>query len=752
MSLILNFNSMRYFYLLFILLLTHTNAYSLIISSNKFLQNEINKHFQDEIITKKDIEEYLIKNNYFQSNVLESGSNYTVMNPVQSIFIIKGNKFLHTHQIQKIIQTDETKFNINLNQTRVSSIKSAYQKLGFQNTTVRQKIKKEKFREWIYIDINEGLRTRILDIKVTGLLSRPSHFYSNFILNNSTPLIKEGYFNRKDLEKGYSNLITYLKSKGYLTSKIYPDHVAKKRNFVSITVSLKEGPLTLIKNISFEGNENISADKLISKMDLKVQSSFEQNTLDSDLEKIRSFYHDNGYLKMKFNISQNTITYDKKYQYAIINLNVQEGVKSTVSKIIIEDNNKIQEEFIKKSLNFKVGDVLTIKKINSTVSNLNSLGIFKNVYIDYDDKEDTTVTLRVEEKQLRSVRGGFGITTERNLTARSYLEYTHKNFLGYGRTLFTQLSGRSNILDKSPFFEYKISGNYQETFLIEQQINGNIGLSLSENIFSYFKDNINAVNKSQINFSVEKTFSSQAKADFTLWNLESRKEFCIDSLCPENLQKIGRLGVHVVYDTRDNLFHPKSGFLITATGEYATPQLGSSDDIQFWKAHVQNQFYISLLKNITLAFAFKGGVLSSSGSIPVGKAFLLGGQSSVRGYDGNIEGDRIPDLNKVPIKTANESLKLVNDGDLQQVQSTKFGLFKAELRFPFLENITSLVFYDIGTVNLKTELQDFWQYGHSIGIGFRYKTFIIPVGLDIGYKLHSESKSRYKAHLSLGLF
>ena len=748
----MNSNFIKKSFILSYLILFIHNTHSFVISSNKSLESKINNYFKDELVTKKDIEEYLIQNNYFKSKILESKSNYIILNPIQSLFIIKNNYFLNDYKIQKIIKNNEINSISNLTQNLLSSIKLAYQKEGFQDVKITQTIKRDFFKEWVHIIIDEGLRSRIEKVTVTGLLSKPSEFYSQFILNNSSPLIKEGYFNRKDLEKGYKNLTEYLKRKGYLSSKIYSDRVIQKKHLFYITVNLEEGSMTLIKSVTFNGNKSIRSERIISEMKLKTQSPFERKILNDDLERIKEFYHSNGYLFMDFDFSKNVITYDENYKYAIINLKIDEGIKTKVSKITIEGHKKSQEDSIKKSLKFKIGDTLTPKKISQSVTSLNSLGVFKRINIDYDNKKNTTVTLNLQEAKPRSLRGGAGITTERRFSARSYLEYTHKNFFGYGRAIFGRADGQSTLLDKNPILEYKLSGNYQEIFFIEQQIKGNVGLSRSRNIFNYSNDNTNIIEISQANVSINKVFEPYLKIDMNLWNLEYRRESCVIGFCPENLQKIGKTGMNITYDKRDNVFKPKKGFLLSASGEYATPKLGSSSNIEFRKIQFQSQFYLSFLNNYTLAIALKSGVISSFDSIPVGRAFLLGGQTSVRGYDGYIEGERIPNSDKVPIKTANEILKLKINDVLQKVTDTQFGLFKIELRFPLFKNITSLIFYDFGTVNLKTTSQNFLQYGHSIGLGFRYETFIIPVGLDIGYKLNPKFGSDYKFHLSIGLF
>ena len=83
------------------------------------------------------------------------------------------------------------------------------------------------------------------------------------------------------------------------------------------------------------------------------------------------------------------------------------------------------------------------------------------------------------------------------------------------------------------------------------------------------------------------------------------------------------------------------------------PVLGSSSKIAFVKADFQNQFYYTFTEKYTLGLAIKGGLIraiQNSSYIPVSRAFILGGQTSISGYDGHIKGERIPNKDTSPLR------------------------------------------------------------------------------------------------------
>ena len=723
---------------------------SLFSSENKNLAKQLNKIFKNKIPSRKEISSYLIENHYFNARILQTAEGWKIENPIKTIFSVKGNRFFNHHAINKIIQIDETKLGINLYKTAVNSLRTAYSQQGFQKSAISYQIKRKEWKEWIYLTIREGPRIRIEEITITGLLSQPPEVYVDLIKNNSTPLIQEGYYNKTDLEKGYKNLIKHLRSQGYLQSRLYSDRVIYKDNKVRVTVNLKEGPRSFIKNIELKGNKNISSGEILSTIQSRIQSPLRLTILEEDLNLIEEIYKERGFLHVKTQ-RKDIIKYRGSSQYITINLVITEGKKAIVGRITIQGVVKAKPNLIRNLLTFEEGTVLTPKKITSSISALNSLGLFSRVSIEQNKNKPSEILVSVKEKKLQDIRGGLGVNTRRTLTTRLYGEYRHKNLFGYGRSFFGKISGQINLI--RPFLEYEISGIYQEVFIPGKNIKGNIGLSRSHNIFSYTDGNINTVKRDQISFSIDKKLTSYLKSNIKPWALEARKEICPDDpTCPERLRRIGSSHISLQYDRRDGVFNPTKGVFFSVKAEYSSPLIGSSPDIQFWKFNFSNQIYHSF-RDYVFAIGLKGGLIFSNQSIPVSDAFILGGQSSLRGYDGNIEGERIPSKALTPITTANEPLQLKIKESLLKVSSSQYALAKLELRFPLTKNVKGLIFYDAGLVRLVANENHRNDYGHSAGVGFRYKA-LVPFGVDIAYKLPPRplSSSDYRFHIAIGLF
>ena len=723
----------------------------LFFSENKQLARQLNKVFRHKTPSRKSILNYLVENHYFKSKILQTKRGWIIENPIKTIFSVKGAKFFNHYEINKIIHIDETKLGINLYKTAISSLRTAYSNQGFQKAAISYNIKRKQWKEWVYLKVREGPRIRIEKIILTGLLSQPPEVYVELIKNNSTPLIQEGYYNKADLEQGYKNLIKHLRSQGYLQSRLYSDRVIYKGNRVMVTVNLEEGPRAFISSIELKGNKNISSGEILSSIQSHIQSPLQLKILEKDLNLIEEIYKQRGYLSVKIQ-KKDVVEYGENSQYVTIKLFITEGSQAIVSDISIQGTVKVKPDLIRKLLAFEEGSVLTPEKIEKSMNTLSSLGLFSRVSIEQKKDNPGEILISVKEKKTQDVRGGVGLNTKRKLTARAYGEYRHKNLFGQGRSFFGKISGQTNLIHSNPFLEYEVSGIYQEVFIPGKNIRGNIGLSRSHDIFGYTKD-INTVKRNQISFSIDKTLTSHLKSNIKLWNLEARTETCLNNPeCSENPRRIGSSHISLQYDRRDGIFNPTKGVFFSTKAEHSSPLLGSSPDIQFWKFNFSNQIYHSI-NSYVLAIGLKGGAIFSNQSIPISHAFILGGQSSLRGYDGNIEGERIPNRERVPFTTANAPLQLKIKEPLNKVSSSQYALVKLELRFPLIKSVKGLVFYDAGLVRLTAKENDITDYGHSAGVGFRYET-LVPIGVDIAYRLPPRpvSPSHHRFHIAIGLF
>lgn len=123
----------------------------------------------------------------------------------------------------------------------------------------------------------------------------------------------------------------------YLTQQRYGVRVDTKvipeeRNRVTLEMHIYEGTIATIKEIRFVGNHAFTERQLRSQMYHKTKNilswldksdHYSKEKLAADLEMIRSFYMDRGYINFKIESTQVSLSVDKKFVY--LTINVHEG-------------------------------------------------------------------------------------------------------------------------------------------------------------------------------------------------------------------------------------------------------------------------------------------------------------------------------------------------------------------------------------------------------------------------------------------
>ena len=134
----------------------------------------------------------------------------------------------------------------------------------------------------------------------------------------------------------------------YLTRSLYGAEVVTtitpvERNRVNVTFTINEGDAARIREIRITGTRAFSESALLSLMDLTPggwltwytkSDRYSRSKLNADLEKIRSFYVNRGYLEFAIESSQVTISPDK--QDISIAISVSEGQPYTVTAVRLE--------------------------------------------------------------------------------------------------------------------------------------------------------------------------------------------------------------------------------------------------------------------------------------------------------------------------------------------------------------------------------------------------------------------------------
>ena len=184
-------------------------------------------------------------------------------------------------------------------------------------------------------------------------------------------------FDKGALEKAVHELKRQYVARGKYGVKVTTTVTELERNRVGIVFNVLEGEVSKIKQINLIGNRAYTEEKLLDQMKLGTPGFFSwfsssdqysKQKLAADIEALRSFYMDNGYLEFNVESTQVSITPDKKDIY--ITLNFFEGEKYKVSQVGISGDLPIPREEVEKLLQVKEGDTFSRKALTETSSKI----------------------------------------------------------------------------------------------------------------------------------------------------------------------------------------------------------------------------------------------------------------------------------------------------------------------------------------------------------------------------------------------
>jgi len=146
-----------------------------------------------------------------------------------------------------------------------------------------------------------------------------------------------------------------------------------ERNRVAIRVDVAEGDVTRIHGITIVGNHFFKESELLKSFTISTPTLFSfiskndqysKQKLAADLESLRNFYQNQGYLDFSISSTQVSITPDRQQIY--ITVNITEGKKYTVTGVKIGGKSNIEEAELRKLISVKPGDVFSRLEITDS--------------------------------------------------------------------------------------------------------------------------------------------------------------------------------------------------------------------------------------------------------------------------------------------------------------------------------------------------------------------------------------------------
>lgn len=324
-------------------------------------------------------------------------------------------------------------------------------------------------------------------------------------------------FNELQLSKLELELQQLYYSLGKYAVKLEAESRKLDADRVAIDIDISEGQPALIRSINITGNSHFEEEDLLDEFQLETSDSgwfasdqYASSKLTGDLESLRSYYLDQGYVQFNVDSKQVSISPDRKD--INISVNITEGEQFTLREVDITGELVLDKAELMALVSFREGDIFSRKEITRAVTLIQQrLGEEGYAFAEVRalpelNEDDHTVSLKllvrpgkkimvryirftgndrtrdiVLRREMRQMEGELYRTSK---VDRSRTRLQRLNFLGSVELRPVRIEGRDDAVDLLITVAERFSGNFSIGLGYSQVQGATLSLGLThENIF-----------------------------------------------------------------------------------------------------------------------------------------------------------------------------------------------------------------------------------------------------------------------------
>jgi outer membrane protein insertion porin family len=243
------------------------------------------------------------------------------------------------------------------------AIKSLY------NTGFFKDVRIEADGDVLVVTVQE--RSAIAKIDFSGNKSFPSDKMTEGLKQIG---ISEGLiFDKSQLDRAEQEIKRQYLAQGKYGATVKTVVSPLERNRVAVKFEIEEGIVAKIRDINIVGNNVFTTEDLRAEFLLTTPNwmswwnkddQYSKQKLTADLETLKSFYMNQGYLEFSIDSTQVAISPDKQDIY--ITVNVTEGEKYTISDVKLAGELQVPEEDLKPLVKISKGDTFNRQLVTET--------------------------------------------------------------------------------------------------------------------------------------------------------------------------------------------------------------------------------------------------------------------------------------------------------------------------------------------------------------------------------------------------
>ena len=320
---------------------------------------------------------------------------------------VKGNRRIDTAAIRAKIKNKEN--DVFAPERLREDLQSVYQ-LGYFDQV---KVDTEGFEGGIKVIFQVTEKPFITEILFEG-----NKAFKTDDFKDKLTIRPQSFLDLQQVKEQAERLRSFYQDKGYYAAQVIPviKRVAEDRT--TLIFFILEGEKAKIREIDFEGNKTFPAKQLIKHLVSQEYSwwsswftstgYFKQDDTTKDIERIKDFYLDRGYLQVQVGTPKVTLSNDKKR--FDITYPVVEGIPFTVQKIDMKGNTVFSTERLRGLLKSKENQLFRSSLLREDLLAITDLYgqkgyIYANVIPQFSPNPETrTVDLLLEVNEENRIR------------------------------------------------------------------------------------------------------------------------------------------------------------------------------------------------------------------------------------------------------------------------------------------------------------------------------------------------------------
>ena len=187
-------------------------------------------------------------------------------------------------------------------------------------------------------------------------------------------------FNRVELDRMQQELVKQYYSQGKYAVQVETNVLQMERNRVRVSIVIDEGDNAKIKHINIVGNTLFTDEELREGFESDIppgwvfwskDDQYSREKLSGDLEKLRSYYQDRGYVDFNVESTQVSISLDKSSIY--ITANVREGELFNIGETTITGDLVVEESSLRRLIYTNTGQVFSRARMEASIESITAV-------------------------------------------------------------------------------------------------------------------------------------------------------------------------------------------------------------------------------------------------------------------------------------------------------------------------------------------------------------------------------------------